>query len=123
MATIPYGGCDGILDVIESNPFFDISDQILLDIQFGLMGMAFHPNFVQNGRFFLSYNCDKMKNPGCLGRCSSNTDVNCDPTELGSEGGVQPCQYHSVIAEFTVNHTEFDPLSVLNSKFLSFFGF
>lgn len=22
LATIPYGGCDGILDIIESNPFF-----------------------------------------------------------------------------------------------------
>lgn len=48
------GAVMGFWISLNPTPFFDISDQILLDIQYGLMGMAFHPNFMQNGRFFLS---------------------------------------------------------------------
>ncbi|KAM6569870.1 hypothetical protein CsatB_017855 [Cannabis sativa] len=107
LATIPDEGfCNGILELNESTPFLDITDEVLLGPEHGLMGMAFHPNFVQNGRFFISYNCDKMTNPGCSGRCSCNTDVNCDPSKLGTEGGIQPCQYHNVVAEYTANQTE-----------------
>ena len=105
--------CNGILDMIESEPFLGIFDEVFLDTEYGLMGMAFHPKFEHNDRLFLSYNCDKMKNSGCSGRCSCNTDVNCDPSELGTEGGVQPCQYHTVVAEFTANETKLEPFLVL----------
>ncbi|KAK7840535.1 hipl1 protein [Quercus suber] len=33
------------------------------DAEFGMLGIAFHPNFQQNGRFFVSFNCDKAKWP------------------------------------------------------------
>ncbi|XVF12016.1 hypothetical protein REPUB_Repub08aG0078300 [Reevesia pubescens] len=36
---------------------------------------------------------------------SNQKDVNCDPSKIGADNGIQPCQYHSVIAEFTVNGT------------------
>ena len=106
----------------ESNPFVDLTDVVHLDTMFGMMGMAFHPNFAKNGRFFASFNCDKVKWPGCAGRCSCNSDVNCDPSKLGDDNGAQPCQYQTVIAEYTANGTASEPSLVciyINIKFLT----
>ncbi|KAK9278830.1 hypothetical protein L1049_028409 [Liquidambar formosana] len=105
LATVPREGSGGTLGLDESSPFLDLTDEVHFDSEFGMMGMAFHPNFAQNGRFFASFNCDKVKWPGCVGRCSCNSDVNCDPSKIGSDNGAQPCQYQSVIAEFTANGT------------------
>ncbi|CAK9184747.1 unnamed protein product [Ilex paraguariensis] len=105
LATIPKRGSGGTLEVDESNPFLDLTDEVYFDTEFGMLGIAFHPNFPQNGRFFASFNCDKTKWPGCSGRCSCNSDVNCDPSKLGTDNGAAPCQYQSIISEFTVNGT------------------
>ncbi|KAG5226855.1 HIPL1 protein [Salix suchowensis] len=69
---------------------------VYYDTELGMMGIAFHPNFQQNGRFFASFNCDKVKWPECSG-------------DLPSENGAQPCQYHSIIAEFSANGTSSQP--------------
>ncbi|KAF6154168.1 hypothetical protein GIB67_016420 [Kingdonia uniflora] len=45
------------------------------------------------------------------GRCSCNSNVNCDPLKLGPDNGGQPCKYHSVISEFTANGTTSRPSS------------
>jgi len=111
-ATIPKEGSDGVIELDESSPFLDLSDIVHFDAQFGLMGIAVHPKFTENGRFFASFNCDKTIWPGCEGRCACNSDVNCDPSELPPDNGAQPCQYHSVIAEFTVNGTSSEPAMV-----------
>ncbi|XAR50108.1 Quinoprotein glucose dehydrogenase (PQQ, quinone) [Bertholletia excelsa] len=105
LATIPRMGSGGTMELDESNPFLDLTDEVHFDTEFGMMGIAFHPNFAQNGRFFASFNCDKSKWPGCAGRCSCNSEVNCDPSKLGTDNGAQPCQYQSVVAEFTANGT------------------
>ncbi|GAB2255608.1 hypothetical protein Droror1_Dr00009386 [Drosera rotundifolia] len=107
LATIPEQDSGEVLKLDESAPFVDLSDQILLDATFGMLGMAFHPNFSQNGRFFASYNCDKLKTPGCAGRCACNTDSNCDPAKLNTSASPEalPCRYQSVIAEFSANGT------------------
>ncbi|KAL5761894.1 hypothetical protein ACOSP7_018158 [Xanthoceras sorbifolium] len=105
LVTIPEQGLGGTLGLDESSPFIDLTDEVHFDNSFGMMGLAFHPNFARNGRFFASFNCDKVKTPGCSGRCSCNSDVNCDPLKLGSSGSVQPCRYYKVIAEFTANGT------------------
>ncbi|KAM1681927.1 hypothetical protein COP2_040197 [Malus domestica] len=109
LATIPEDGSGGVMGLDESNPFVDLTDEVHFDTEFGMMGMAFHPNFAQNGRFFASFNCDKVKWPGCTGRCSCNSDVDCDPSKLGSDNGAQPCQYQSVVAEYTANGTASQP--------------
>jgi cysteine-rich repeat protein len=36
-------------------PFLDISDQVTGSSEQGLLSMAFHPNFTQNGKFYVSY--------------------------------------------------------------------
>ncbi|BFG26747.1 hypothetical protein CerSpe_130210 [Prunus speciosa] len=116
MATVPEEGSGEMLVIDKSNPFLDLTDEVYADTEFGMMGLAFHPNYVQNGRFFASFNCDKVKWPECSGRCSCNSDVGCDPSKLGSDNGAQPCQYHSIIAEFTANGTTSQPSSVTSVK-------
>lgn len=61
LADVPSVGSSDVLDVVEAKPFLDVTNEVLLDTELGLMGMAFHPNFEHNGRFFLSFNCDKMR--------------------------------------------------------------
>lgn len=109
LATIPEEGSGAAMELDESSPFVDLTDEVHFDTAFGMMGMAFHPNFAQNGRFFASFNCDKVKWPGCTGRCSCNSDVNCDPSKIGSDNGAQPCQYQTVIAEYSANGTASQP--------------
>lgn len=109
LATVPEVGSGGTLELDESNPFLDITDEVHFDSEFGLMGIAFHPDFARNGRFFVSFNCDKVTSAQCSGRCSCNLDAGCDPSMLGPDNGAQPCQYHSVIAEYTANGTSSQP--------------
>ncbi|KAL6623688.1 hypothetical protein ACP70R_033567 [Stipagrostis hirtigluma subsp. patula] len=101
LATVPEQGSGGALQFDEASPFVDLTDQVHFDSAFGLMGMAFHPNFATNGRFFASYNCDRTKSPSCTGRCSCNSDVGCDPSKLGTDHGAQPCQYQVVVSEYS----------------------
>ncbi|KAF3443180.1 hypothetical protein FNV43_RR12861 [Rhamnella rubrinervis] len=105
LETVPEEGSGETLVIDESNLFVDLTDQVYADVELGLMGIAFHPNFKENGRFFASFNCDKVKWTECSGRCSCNSVMGCDPSKLGPDNGAQPCQYHSVIAEFTANGT------------------
>ncbi|KAB1216695.1 HIPL1 protein [Morella rubra] len=116
LATNPEQGAGGTLELDESNPFVDLTDEVYFDSEFGMMSIAFHPNFAQNGRFFASFNCDKVKWPGCTGKCSCNSAVNCDPSGLVSDNGAQPCQYQSVVAEFTVNGSSAQPFSATSAK-------
>ncbi|GAB4845545.1 hipl1 protein [Ancistrocladus abbreviatus] len=109
LGTIPKEGSGGVIELDESSPFLDISDEVHYDSEFGLLGMAVHPKFTENGRFFVSFNCDKVKRPACSGRCSCNSDDSCDPSKLPADAGSSPCQYQSVIAEFTVNDTTSQP--------------
>lgn len=82
-------------------PFLDLSDRVVNEGESGLLGLAFHPDFVANGRFFVSYICDKQKWPDCGGNCACYSDVGCDPSQLGSAAGPFPCRYSTVIAEYS----------------------
>lgn len=112
LATIPEQDSGEVMGVDESSPFVDLTDQVYLDTSFGMMGMAFHPNFATNGRFFASFNCDKEKSPGCSGRCACNSDVGCDPSRLGSLESGEVCKYHIVVAEYSANGTAASPSMV-----------
>uniref|UniRef100_A0A7N0VEG4 Glucose/Sorbosone dehydrogenase domain-containing protein n=1 Tax=Kalanchoe fedtschenkoi TaxID=63787 RepID=A0A7N0VEG4_KALFE len=110
LVTIPEVGSGGVIELNESTtPFLDLTDEVQFDTEFGMMGMALHPDFLKNGRIFASFNCDKVTSPSCSGRCSCNTDVGCDPSKLGNDNGAQPCQYQAVIAEYTTNGTASSP--------------
>ncbi|KAI4336057.1 hypothetical protein L6164_014633 [Bauhinia variegata] len=116
LATLPDQGSGGAMEFDESSPFVDLTDQVHFDPAFGMMGMAFHPDFAKNGRFFASFNCDKSEWAGCTGRCSCNSDVNCDPSKIVTDSGKQPCQYQTVIAEYTANGTASQPSSAESAK-------
>ncbi|XP_051146133.1 HIPL1 protein-like [Andrographis paniculata] len=102
LVKIPDQDSGEVLDLDESSPFVDLTDQVFLGPSYGMMGMAFHPDFAANGRFFASFNCDKEKSPGCGGRCACNSDVGCDPAEMGT---AEVCKYHAVVAEYSANAT------------------
>jgi glucose/arabinose dehydrogenase len=40
---------------LEPEPFLDISDRLVSGGEQGLLGLAFHPRYVENGRFFVNY--------------------------------------------------------------------
>ncbi|KQK13718.1 hypothetical protein BRADI_1g12040v3 [Brachypodium distachyon] len=101
LANVPEQGSGSTLQFDEANPFIDLTDEVHLDSEFGLMGIAFHPKFATNGRFFVSYNCDRTQSPSCAGRCSCNSDVECDPSKLGTDNGAPPCQYQVVVSEYS----------------------
>ncbi|XP_021747995.1 HIPL1 protein-like [Chenopodium quinoa] len=116
LATIPEQDSVEKLDLDESDPFVDLTDQVLFDTIFGMLGMAFHPDFAHNGRFFASYNCDRLKSPECAGRCACNSDVDCDPSKFNTSGSSTPCQYQSVIAEYTANGSSSNPSSMQSGQ-------
>lgn len=53
LATIPKQGSGGVLELDESSPFLDLTDEVHFDTEFGMLGIAFHPKFTENGHFFL----------------------------------------------------------------------
>ncbi|KAG2251772.1 hypothetical protein Bca52824_081908 [Brassica carinata] len=103
LATVPSQGSREVLTIDETNLFLDLTEEVHFDAELGLLGIAFHPDFLRNGRFFVSFNCDRVKWPECSGKCACNSDVDCDPSKLDSDDGATPCQYHSVISEFFTN--------------------
>jgi hypothetical protein len=114
LATVPPQGSGKPLEMDLANPFLDITDEVHFDNEFGLLGLAFHPDFAKNGRFFVSYSCDKTQSASCSGRCACNSDIGCDPAKLGADNGAQPCQYQSVIAEYTANASSGSPSTVIH---------
>ena len=50
----------GLLKIVEGGrvldqPFLDLTNAVSTDSERGLLGIAFHPDYAQNGRFFINY--------------------------------------------------------------------
>lgn len=45
--------------VLLNIPFLDIRDRVISGGEKGLLGLAFHPDFLKNGRFFVNYTTSK----------------------------------------------------------------
>ncbi|XP_062203059.1 HIPL1 protein-like [Phragmites australis] len=85
LASMPKRGSGAALRV--HRPFLDLTDRVL-----ELVGVAFHPEFATNGRFFVSYSCDSSASPACgASRCWG----------AAAENGSKPCRYQFVVAEFS----------------------
>ena len=98
LATVPPQGSGKTLQLDAANQFLDITDEVHLDNEFGLMALAFHrTSQPMGGSSSPTINCDKTQSATCAGRCSCNSDVGCDPSKLGADNGKQPCQYQSVV--------------------------
>ncbi|MBI3817309.1 MAG: PQQ-dependent sugar dehydrogenase [Planctomycetes bacterium] len=54
---VEHGGAIRIIKngVLLSAPFLDLTDKVEFNGEDGLNGLAFHPNYAQNGQFFVSY--------------------------------------------------------------------
>ena len=51
--------------VLSPTPFLDISSRVIKDGELGLLGLAFHPDFANNGRFFVHHSwSDPAAEPG-----------------------------------------------------------
>ncbi|CAN6343291.1 unnamed protein product [Urochloa humidicola] len=57
LASLPGPGTGATAMRVGGGPFLDLSDRVCHDAAqgLGLMGVAFHPGFATNGRFFVSY--------------------------------------------------------------------
>lgn len=89
-------------------PFLNISHRTESNNELGFMGIAFHPNYLNNGRFLISYNCDTTKWPDCVAECGCGGVNLCTRTNT-------TCRYSAVVAEYTVNATKVTPKTVLLS--------
>ena len=45
-------------NVTSANVFLDLGDRVLSGGELGLLGLAFHPNFKENGYFYVDYTVD-----------------------------------------------------------------
>lgn len=58
------GQLNGVIHIIDANgqkvttPFLDITDRVQSGGERGLLGLAFHPNFASNGKFYVHYSDD-----------------------------------------------------------------
>ncbi|KAF8776592.1 hypothetical protein HU200_003312 [Digitaria exilis] len=89
LASMPRRGSGVALRVDNgrAHPFLDLTDRML-----GLLGIAFHPDFATNGRFFVSYSCDCSTSPGC-------SAVRCWVAAPGNSS--LSCRYQLIVAEFS----------------------
>ena len=98
-----------------STPFLNISSRTIVSDEIGMMGLAFHPNFVNNGRFFVSYDCDSKKHPDCVATCGCQRANGCNVTQVGANA----CQYSAIVAEYSANATGSTPSTVSHLTDLS----
>jgi hypothetical protein len=84
LVSLPPPG-SGAAPQVVAPPFLDLTGRALL-----LTGLALHPGFAANGRFFVSYACDATASPACGGAAAAG---NGSTTRW-------PCRYQIVVAEF-----------------------
>jgi glucose/arabinose dehydrogenase len=60
---------------VNGTPFLDIRSLVVAGGEQGLLGLAFHPNYENNGRFFVFYTAKVpgSPTPSCPGNCGDNT--------------------------------------------------
>jgi glucose/arabinose dehydrogenase len=66
---------------VVAQPFFDISGRISSGGERGLLGLAFHPRYSENGRFYVNYTDPRGDSHVSEFRVSANADV----ADAGSE--------------------------------------
>lgn len=109
MYAVEQGGTIRVIDAdgtVQAAPFLDISGQVLSGGEQGLLGLAFHPGYATNGRFFVYYTASDG-NSQVLSEFHA-TDGVADP---GSERVILQ------MADFAPNHNggmlAFDPTGML----------
>ncbi len=75
-------------------PFLDVASEVSCCGEQGLLGLAFHPDYVNNGRFFIDYTDSAGNTVVAERRVSSNPDV-ADSTEIALLHVNQPFANHN----------------------------
>ncbi|XP_024383079.1 HIPL1 protein isoform X1 [Physcomitrium patens] len=112
MANVSQPGSGGPFIIDYSAPFLNISHRTTSNGELGFMGIAFHPDYLNNGRFFISYDCDSRKWPDCLAPCGCSSVNRCNISALGANA----CQYSAIVAEYTVNASGTTPATALQAN-------
>lgn len=82
--------------ILLDQPFLDISDRVGSDgNEQGLLGMAFHPKYAENGRFFVNYTNTPGDTVIARYQVSSDANVADGNSELKLLGVDQPFQNHN----------------------------
>ncbi|KAK6160046.1 hypothetical protein DH2020_003427 [Rehmannia glutinosa] len=81
----------------------------LMDQTFWDDGNGVSSGFCNERTFFCAAQLRQRKVSGCGGRCACNSDVDCDPSQIGSLNAGEVCKYHTVIAEYSANGTAASP--------------
>lgn len=81
---------------VLEEPFLDISDLVTTSSECGLLGLAFHPDYATNGRFFVHYS----RNPDWATQIAEYKRTDADPEKAEIAGGVlftaeQPADNHN----------------------------
>eukprot|EP00029_Vermamoeba_vermiformis_P003188 TRINITY_DN1356_c0_g1_i1.p1 TRINITY_DN1356_c0_g1~~TRINITY_DN1356_c0_g1_i1.p1 ORF type:complete len:616 (+),score=131.59 TRINITY_DN1356_c0_g1_i1:243-1850(+) len=100
---------------VSGTTYLDISARVWNSGEKGLLGLAFHPDFETNGRFFVGYSCDPSKHDDCKWSC----DRGC-PWDGGCNTNTGQCSRHehmSIVAEYRAaggdaSATTADPVEV-----------
>jgi glucose/arabinose dehydrogenase len=89
------GGRVWVLDGEQRELFLDISGQVRTRVEEGLLGMAFHPGYADNGRFFIHYSDTAGDNVRAEAAVSDDPHV-ADPDSLATLLTVdQPASNHN----------------------------
>ena len=66
---------------LRSQPFLDLEDKVITGGEMGLLGLAFHPHFKENGRLFVNYNSKEGGKEGSLNTVIAEFRIGPDPTQ------------------------------------------
>jgi glucose/arabinose dehydrogenase len=95
---------EGLIRVFENSPevtehriFLDIRDRVKISGEMGFLGLAFHPDYAQNGYFYVNYTTGQPVNRTIISRfqVSSNPDSADENSELRLIRLNQPQQNHN----------------------------
>lgn len=92
---------------LQDPPFLDIRNRVSGDIEQGLLGLAFHPNYAQNGYFYLNYtevNGDTR---------ISRFQVSADPNQADPGSEILLMQVAQPYSNHNGGHLEFGPDGML----------
>lgn len=96
-----------IFQVEEEGPFtflgvfMDIQSKVSTYGEGGVLGLAFHPDYADNGKFYVSYTCAPSQSDSCKWPCQGNSDCLYGGTCSG--GFCNDVDLMSIIEEYTVS--------------------
>jgi hypothetical protein len=96
--------------------FLDLMDRVHHDAVLGLVGVAFHPEFASNGRFFVSYNCDSYSRRLVVPAGAAMLPPETNPGRVGSSL-LLPSSLPKVVVSIPRYCSDLDGMYIIN-KFL-----